>query len=271
MLVKSLAATLLTRGGATAALNMQGAEAAAAGAAAVVLKDFASTAGAYFGQVRTPASLVVGSSLSALFNFSRLKQDDLEAKSPLELTLLRIYLVTMLISYTLSLSTIIIASGASVTIIHGRFDAMAETSYQLLKREFDYEFTVTRWAFLVALLNFLTGITLKLVLEFKLLAKKRRNHLFAIVGIMTAVLTHLLSYINSTLYCWNNIFDMTWHVMELIYRHTFPKTGGVQPMQLISVAAGAIGVYFAGKIVLMRGLGVGDDDADEVELIKKND
>jgi hypothetical protein len=211
----------------------------------VVLKDFTSEASNFFGNVRTPAGLVAGSALGSLFTFS---EQSVEESTTTELTLLRVYLVSMLISFTLSLTTIIISTGADISLIHGGFDRMAETAYQLLRREFDYEFSVTRWSFLVSLLSFLSGVTVRIVLQFKLLMRQRRNHLIGVVGAMTAVVTHLLSYVNQTLYCWPNLFAMTVHVVKLIMQRA---TTGQHPLEIISVLSTVVGIVFLGRVLLL--------------------
>lgn len=218
---------------------------AGAASSAVVLKDFTSGAAGFFAKVRTPAGLVAGSSLGSLFTFS---QKSVEESTITELTLLRVYLVTMLLSFTCSLSTIIISTGADISIIHGSFDGMAESTYQLLRREFDYEFSVTRWSFLVSLMSFLSGVTIRMVLQFKLLMKERRNHLIGVLGIMMGVISHLLSYINQTLYCWPNLFSMTVFVIKLIIFRTMT---GKHPLEIVSLFSSVIGIVFLGRVLVM--------------------
>lgn len=211
------------------------------------LKDFTSEAKSFFGMVRTPAGLIAGSAFGALFVFSHQSVNDATAT---ELTLLRVYLVSMLISFTLALSTIIISTGTEISIIHGGFDPMAQSAYQLLRRDFDYEFSVTRWSFLVSLLMFLSGMTIRIVLQFNLLKKERRNPLIGVLGMMMAVLTHLLSYINQTLYCWPNLFAMTIYVIKLIISRVMT---GQHPLEIVSLLSFMIGIVFLGRTVLMGG------------------
>eukprot|EP00978_Attheya_sp_CCMP212_P047654 scaffold422906_cov114-Attheya_sp.AAC.1 len=179
---------LLLRAGGQEGLNMLagGQGAAAAAAAGVVLKDFSGAAAGYFGGVRIPASLIAGSSLGALFSLKGLL-DNMEKKSPTERLVIQIYHVMVLISFILSLSTIVVATAATVTIMHGTFDVMAETAYILLRRELEFEFVSSRWAFLMSLFTFLVGVTGRVLLEFDLLTEKRRSLALGVVFSMTAL------------------------------------------------------------------------------------
>lgn len=125
---------------------------------------------------------------------------------------------------------------------------MAETAYQMLRREFDYEFSVTRWSFLVSLMSFLSGVTIRMVLQFNLLLKERRNHLIGVLGTMIAVLSHLLSYINQTLYCWPNLFVMTVDVIKIIIRRAMSERN---PLEIISIISSIVGITFLGRVLMM--------------------
>jgi hypothetical protein len=139
----------------------------------------------------------------------------METKSPTERLVIQIYHAMVLISFILSLSTIVVATAATVTIMHGTFDVMAETAYILLQRELEFEFVSSRWAFLMSLVTFLVGVTGRVLLEFNLLTEKRRSLALGVVFSMTALVSHLFSYINSTLYCWPNFLMMTFHLIKV--------------------------------------------------------
>jgi hypothetical protein len=69
-------------------------------------------------------------------------------------------------AFVLSLDVIATATMASTSILHGRFNQIAENAYQLMVREFEYDFVTTRWSFLVSLFCFLGVVTSRLMLEF---------------------------------------------------------------------------------------------------------
>lgn len=102
--------------------------------------------------------------------------------------------------------------------LHGRFDPMAETAYLMLRREFDFEFTLTRWAFIMALLFFLSGIIVRAIIEFDLLKRAHRNHAIGLILVFTSLISQMLSYINTTLWCWPNLLVMSRFVIEVRLR-----------------------------------------------------
>ena len=176
------------------------------------LKDFSGSAGLYFVRIRTPAAIISGSSLGALWTFTT-KTDGFTSRT--ERILLRTYHALIMSSFVLSLTNVVISTGASITVLHGDYDHMAESAYGLLRREFDYEFTLTRWAFSMSLLCWIVAITNRAILEFRLARKERRNHAMAFVCAMTALTSHLFSYINQHLFDWANLMDMTVYVIQV--------------------------------------------------------
>lgn len=209
-----------------------------------VLHNFSAAAASYFVSIRVPASLVAGSSLGALFSFTK----RLDRENYFEMVVVHIYHALVLSAFCLALTTIIICTAASVTMLHGRFDPMAETAYQLLRREFDYEFSVSRWCFLVALLCFISGVTSRIILEFDLL-ERHKTILVAVVSVMVALTANMLSYINRTLYCWPNLWQMTIHVMKLLFEESL-KSGG-RPLQLLSLVASLLSFVCMLRLIFM--------------------
>ena len=85
-------------------------------AAEVVLKDYSGAIGGFFGGVRIPASLITGASLGALFTMTgRLKDKSVLTKT--ELVLVKVYNALVLVSFVLSLSTVIFATAANTAVI----------------------------------------------------------------------------------------------------------------------------------------------------------
>lgn len=177
------------------------------------LKDFSGSAGLYFVRIRTPSAIISGSSLGAFWTFSKTNQFTTRS----ERILLQTYHALVMSSFVLSLTNVVISTGASITVLHGHdvYNHMAESAYMLLRREFDYEFTLTRWAFSMSLLLWIVAITNRVILEFHLARKERRNHVMALVCAMTALASHLLSYINQHLFDWANMVDMTIYVIQV--------------------------------------------------------
>ena len=217
---------------------------------APILKDFSGAAAGFFGNTRTAASLVLGTSLGALFvlsHFSR-RSSNATAKTPLELTLIKAYRLLAWSAYILSLNTVITCTVATNSVLHGQFDPLATTASNMLKREFEYEFVWVRWSMLMALLLFVVVVTLRLLLEFNLLSDAARTDTAKFVILSaTALLAHLISYINDTLYHWDNVLDMTVDMMRvMVDRYWHHPT----PLKAVSMAAACGSLYYGAKTAL---------------------
>ena len=68
------------------------------------------------------------------------------------LFLVHLYVHKLMQVASLTVNTIITATVAYTSILHGRFNDVAETAYMLLKREFEYEFVSVRWSFITSML-----------------------------------------------------------------------------------------------------------------------
>ena len=185
------------------------------------LADYTGAALQFFTSVRTPAALIAGASLSSLFSLVNLvndigdddnKEEEEGGKkkkySQLTVILARIYHGLCLTSLILSLNVIVTATAAATTLLlenNHHNNGMAYNAYAFLNRELRYEFITTRWSFLTCLLSFISSIAVRSLLEFDLLRKGRRRLALVVVFSMSALLAHLLSYVNSTLYNWPNM------------------------------------------------------------------
>ena len=215
------------------------------------LVDCTSGAVGYFNGIRVPATLITGSSLGFLFAFSQVSTRSFHNRTINEIRLIRIYHATVLISFSLSLTTVIISTSASITLLQGRHDPLAVTAYELLRREFDYEFCVTIYCFLNSLLCFVCCVTCKVILEFDLL-KYNTHHrhyypLIALLSMMIAVLTNIISYVNETLYSWSNIYEFTKYVIHLVWNECI---GGHRPLMIVSLLSAIISILCIFKIFL---------------------
>ena len=241
-----------------------------------VLNDFTSAAVGFFGGIRTPATLITGSSLGFLFALKQQAMNkDLESELKRRLgptahkihwILLRLYHSGTVLAFGLALTCVVISTAASVTLLQGRHVAMATSGYEMLRREFDYEYSVARWCFIMALLCFVWAVTCKLVLEFELLAKNRRWHLTALVSLQISVLCHAVSYINRTLYSWPNFWAFTLHVMRLVGQHAFDNVTQ-EPMFAIAVVSLLVSLVSMVRVALFPVDTDQDDSASEKEKV----
>lgn len=178
-----------------------------------MLVDYSEQAYNFFFNIRTPASFLAGSSLASLFLF-REKTVRADVK-PLERYTLDAYHFFMLAAYALSLSTIVISTAATVTLMQGGYNPKAKTAYELMMRHFAFEFISCRWGFLVSLFCFILGVVQRAILEFDLYKKGRINNLCFVLFSCAALATHLLSYINQTLYTNSNLLVMTGSLLKV--------------------------------------------------------
>jgi hypothetical protein len=136
---------------------------------------------------------------------------------------------------------------ATTSILHGEFDPMAETAYLLLKREFEYEFVSIRWSMIVGLLLFIDIVALRLILEFDMLNRlDRRNTAKYAVLTSVALVAHLLSVVNRTLYCWPDLAEMTVDLVWIIVTKAINEPSALQSLSIATaLGAGYYGVLAA--------------------------
>lgn len=221
----------------------------------LVLQNFHGEAAGFFDGIRTPATFLAGSSLAAIFTLSgaarKLYADEEKVEmNRLERAAVKFYHLVSLSAFVLSLNTIMTATSAYTSILHGRFDPMAETAYLLLKREFEYEFVSCRWSFLASTFCFLGIVTSRMLIEFDLLKDsdgKKRDMRLMVVCAMLGLATHLMSYINQNLYCWDTLIGMGLHFGKLILKRAFVDH---RPLEILSVLLALTSTVYVGKIIV---------------------
>mmetsp|Transcript_18501 Transcript_18501/g.34015 ORF Transcript_18501/g.34015 Transcript_18501/m.34015 type:complete len:317 (+) Transcript_18501:61-1011(+) len=228
-----------------------------AAADAVVLQNFYGDALGFFDGIRTPATFLAGSSLAAIFTLksaaSNQSSDIYDSKlSTLERRVIKFYHLVSLLAFILSLNTIVIATSAHTSVLHGRFDQMAETAYMLMKREFEYEFVSVRWSFLISMFCFLGMVTSRVLIEFGLLKcdgdeSSRKDVAMLIMCSVGALAANLLSYVNSTLSCWHSLFEMTMYLAQLGMKRAFVE---MRLLKVVSVLCTLASVFLVGKLAL---------------------
>lgn len=230
---------------------------------AAVLADHSAAIGQYFGSVRIPAAFISGASFGAMWGLKSPYDGD-KVISAAE-WLATIYHVLVTSSFVLSLTTVVIATAAYAKNLHGGYDPMSTSGYMLLKTEFEYEFVLSRWSFYVALFSFIVGVTCRVVVEFDLMAmtgehRQRRRELgLALTCLMSGLILHLLSFINTTLFCWNNLFEMTVSLARLMLR----RVDKDRPLMGVSVA-----LFFSAFLFLVKSALSHSEDESESSVLK---
>ncbi|CAB9511295.1 expressed unknown protein [Seminavis robusta] len=184
----------------------------------------------FFNGIRTPSALLVGTSLTAFFTLVK------ETKKPqpnrMRARLIALYHVLALVSLLLSLNVVITATAAGAVLLLDDFNAEAVTPYVFMKNHMFYELLTTRWSFYVSLLSFLGAVTTRALIEFDLLERKRRKQAAVFLFSMGALVSHLISFINSTLYSSPNLAAMTVQVFKVVFVRAVRSRN---PLDLLSV------------------------------------
>ena len=215
-------------------------------AASTSLVDYASAATSWFGGIRVPATLLVGASFGQIFALAQ-KTQDTSNLPPLERYVLHAHNAMMLLSFLCSLSTLVISTATSVTILNNKFNHLAASGYDLLKREFEFEFMTCRLGYLSSLLSFLIGATCRILMEYHLLRRERLEGAIAVLLVMTGTISWLFSYVNSTLFCWPHLPAMTWDFLKLVWHRT-QWTG--HPLAVSSLICFILSVISTGRLAL---------------------
>ena len=184
-------------------------------------EDQSAAVESFFSSIRVPSSFIVGVSFSEMFS----SVDEDKNNSTVQHLLHIITLTCQGFTFGLSLSVIVLSSSALVRALTANFDPYAENGYELLFREFHFEFVCVRWAYNMSMLGFLLAVGSKILYEFELFNFEsdnwERSHLeigIAVVLIISALAMHLFAYMNSTLVGWENYFDMTLDLLRMIYQ-----------------------------------------------------
>lgn len=215
------------------------------------MSDYTSTAINYFSSVRIPASMIAGSALAALFSLSsKIKNTEINNRTPLVTIVLLFYHLYALSSLLLSLNTIITCTAAASSIMFGCDNPIATSPYELMKREYEFEFLMTRWSFYMSLFTLLGAIACRALIEFDLLQQDRIRSALVIISAFSGLFFHLLSFVNERIYCYNNMTEMTIDVFLMWFRKTVASNG---ICELTSMACFTISVITAISLFFRAG------------------
>ena len=216
------------------------------------MSDYTGTAINYFSSVRIPASMIAGSALAALFSLSsKIKDSEINNRSVLVTMVLLFYHLFALSSLLLSLNTIITCTAAASSLMFGCDNPIATSPYELMKREYEFEFLMTRWSFYMSLFTLLGAIACRALVEFDLLQRDRIRSALVIISAFNGLFFHLLSFVNERIYCYHNMTEMTIDVFLLWYRKTIASGGVCELTSMLCFSVSvmtAISLFFrAGK------------------------
>lgn len=237
-------------------------QAAVSAAATVVAKDHSSTAINYFTSIRIPAALIAGSALSGLFSLvNKTKNSQAKSRSQVESIVLIIYHILTLSSLLLSLNVVVSATASSTAIMFKSDNQMATSAFELMKRDYEFEFQMTRWSFNAGMFSFLGCIVARALIEFELLHSNRIGSLMFVLFSFGALFFHLLSFVNATLFCYSGMAEMTWAVFTMWLERSL---SGRSPCELASTFCFICSVGSAISLFLRSGFFSRQDDIGSI-------
>ena len=164
--------------------------------------------------MRLPATFMTTQALNTLFRLKVNKED--EANNSVAQTLLiQVTQFLITIAFMTAITSVVSGTAASVKILHGGFDPVAATPYDMLIRNFEFEFLSVRWTFLTSIFCFLIGMGTQGIVQFDLLDKDKKRLLFLFVGSLTCVTSFLISYVNNNIYDYGSLIGMSWHFLNV--------------------------------------------------------
>jgi hypothetical protein len=205
--------------------------------------DQSAAVDSFFSSIRIPASFLAATTFDELF--VTVSVDDQGVQKFLQIA----YLVFMGVSFMLSMNVIVLSTSALVGSLAENYDCLAETGYDLLFREFHYEFVCVQWSFMWSLFGFLVAVVVRILFEYELFHISSESFEWyqlqlgvAVCLIMTSLMLHSLSYLNTTLVGWNNMWAMTVDMLKMIAQS---KRGSLsQPLEPISLMVLLVGFVF---------------------------
>jgi hypothetical protein len=129
------------------------------------------------------------------------------------------YSLSIFLCFLLTITTLVFSTAALTKSLQDGYNILTTSGVALLNSDaFHYEFVMTRWSFQMGILFYLTAVMNRILLEFHLLTDPRpkiRCLGIAVCLFMSSLMFHIISFINTTLLTWNNMTEMTIHVMKV--------------------------------------------------------
>eukprot|EP00977_Amphora_coffeiformis_P026063 scaffold24022_cov168-Amphora_coffeaeformis.AAC.2 len=219
------------------------------------LMDYSEAASSFFTSIRIPAALIAGSSLATMFTDPEAVNDN---ASPMQNRIMVLYHLAALISFLLSINVVITATTTSTRLLLGMKNPVAHSAYELLRREMEFQFTSTRWSFFMSIFSFLISVTGRMLLEFKLLERRRFRMATMLTSAVLSLMFHILSLANRALKSWPNMGAMTLDLTKKLWMQS-----GKYPMEAASFTCMTAAI-FMGTWACVKTRGFSRLDFDEV-------
>ena len=160
----------------------------------------------FFDQYRTPFAVLCASSLYAFFQVT--SKHRVETKKGYEKFLTRQLHFSFITPFMLSLVVLLISTMTVTTILRGDFDPKAETAYELVMKEFKFEYVAIQWCCIISIISMIRGVYIHAVVDHRLFDNKKEEFAMVVTDLFSFI-TGALAYINSSLYSWDSFYGMT--------------------------------------------------------------
>lgn len=180
-----------------------------------ILKDQTPFVSAYFNSMRLPATFMTTQALNTLLKLKVNKDDEVEDSDATTTLLIQVTQFLITVAFMTAITSVVSGTSASVKILHGGFDPIAPTPYDLLVRNFEFEFLSVRWTFLTSIFCFLIGMGTQGIVQFHLLDPGHGRLLAIFVGTLTSVTCFLISYVNNNIFDYGSLIGMSKHFLQV--------------------------------------------------------
>jgi len=171
-----------------------------------VISDHSHQVYHFFDLYRTPFAVLCAASLYGSFQVTSRHRTD--GKKGFEKFATRQCHIAFATPCMLSLVVPLISTMTNVTILRGHFDPKAESAYELIMREFKFEYVAIQWCCIVSIISLIRGAYLHVLLG-RGLFHGHKEEFAMIVADLFSFVTGALAYINSSLYSWDSFYGMT--------------------------------------------------------------
>jgi len=209
----------------------------------------------FFNGTQLLAILIVGLSLMGIFATSMTENaNNTHGLSKLQMFLLRLYHLSSLLSFCLSLSSIVTSATATTLLLQSDFSMVSKNNikngidvFHFLKSNMNFEFLYVQWASLVSVIVFIIATTMRILLQFELFKPKRKLAGWGVVMTMTGFISFIIGYINTTQSSWTSFGGLTKELFNIIWKLAYVKR---QPMFIVSLISSAIGILLTIKFMM---------------------
>lgn len=131
------------------------------GAADLVLKDCSSLGSAYFVNLRTPAALLAAGALKDAFVLNDAGMEKADRNRNAWVALKRTYIFLMVVSFSLELAAVFMATASGMRLLDGGYNPMATNVMEMLTREFEWEHVAVQAQFVTGILAYVFAQALR--------------------------------------------------------------------------------------------------------------